>query len=302
MSGPVSSEGERQVNYVHPEYLIEPAALAAKLEQPDLRVFDATVHLVPAERGYRAESGKADYDQAHIAGAVFLDQLRALSDTTSGLGFTLPEASVLQAVLRDAGINTDSDVVVYSSGHMMWATRAWWLLHYAGVGKVAVLNGGFRSWQDQALPVSSEAASYPAGNFEGAIRKDHFVDKQAVLNAIGSGSICTVNALAPDVYAGTAKMSYGRKGHITGSINVHYDTLLDKGRFLPADALRDVLDKGGLLGPERVYAYCGGGISATIDAFACKLVGKEDVAVYDGSMSEWVRDEALPMTEGQYAG
>ena len=289
------------MSYVHPEYLIEPEALAAKLEQPELRIFDATVHLVPAERGYRAESGKADYDQAHIAGAAFLDQLRALSDTTSGLGFTLPEASVLQGALRDAGISADSDVVVYSSGHMMWATRAWWLLHYAGVERVAVLNGGFRSWQEQGLPVSSEAVSYPAGNFAGAVRSDHFVDQRAVLDAIGSSAICTVNALAPDVYSGEAKMSYGRKGHITGSINVHYDTLLDKGRFLPAEPLRAVLEAGGLLGPERVYAYCGGGISATIDAFACKLVGKEDVAVYDGSMSEWVRDEALPMTEGPNA-
>ncbi|MEM1436196.1 MAG: rhodanese-like domain-containing protein, partial [Pseudomonadota bacterium] len=184
------------MDYVHPEYLIEPAALAAKLEEPGLRVFDATVHLVPAERGYRAESGKADYDEGHIRGAVFLDQLRALSDTTSGLGFTLPEASVLQAALGAAGITADSDVVVYSSGHMMWATRAWWLLHYAGVEKAAVLNGGFRSWKDAGLPVSRDAATYPAGSFQGAVRSNRFVDQRAVLDAIGSDAICTVNALA----------------------------------------------------------------------------------------------------------
>ena len=97
-------------------------------------------------------------------------------------------------------------------------------------------------------------------------------------------------------------MSYGRKGHITGSVNVHYDELLDGNRFRPADELRASLAAKGLLDADRVIAYCGGGISATIDALACLLIGKGEVAVYDGSMSEWVRDEALPMTTGTEPG
>ncbi len=123
-----------------------------------------------------------------------------------------------------------------------------------------------------------------------------------MLAAIGDEAVCTVNALSPDVYTGEGKMSYGRKGHITGSVNVFYDELLDNGRFRPAADLQAALASKGLLDADRVIAYCGGGISATIDALACLLVGKETVAVYDGSMSEWVRDESLPMTEGALPG
>ena len=123
-----------------------------------------------------------------------------------------------------------------------------------------------------------------------------------MLAAIGDGAVCTVNALSPQMYAGTAEHSYGRKGHITGSVNLHYDALLADGRFRSADELSNALREKGLLDAERVVTYCGGGISATIDALACLLVGKDEVAVYDGSMSEWVRDPALPMTEGEAPG
>ena len=77
-------------SYARPEYLIEPEALARRLEADQIRVFDGTVFLEPAEKGYRARSGLADYQQAHIPGAAFADQLTQLSDTSSGFGFTLP--------------------------------------------------------------------------------------------------------------------------------------------------------------------------------------------------------------------
>lgn len=290
------------MDYVHPEYLIEAADLASAIGQENLKVFDATVHLVPAEKGYRAESGQADYDRAHVPGAAFMDQIRAVSDTSTGLGFSLPSADALQVGLRGLGIKNEDRIVVYSTGHMMWATRAWWLLSYAGVRNVAVLNGGFAAWQAAGLDTESESRIFPAGDFQVQVRPERFVDQAAVLSAIGDPGICTVNALAPDVYSGTAKMSYGRKGHINGSVNVYYDELLNDGYFRPAAEIRSALEAKGLLAADRVIAYCGGGISATIDALACLLVGKETVAVYDGSMSEWVRDENLPLTEGSDPG
>ncbi|HEY5644298.1 MAG TPA: sulfurtransferase [Pseudomonadales bacterium] len=290
------------MNTAKTDILIEPEELAGSLGAPGLKIFDVTVHLVPAERGYRAESGLADYRAGHVPGAAFLDQIRSVSDTSTGLGFSLPAPDALQAGLRAAGIGEGDRIVVYSTGHLMWATRAWWLLHYAGLDRVSVLNGGFRAWQARSLPVSTEETVYPAGDVVVRPRAHRFVDQQAVLAAIGNGSVCTVNALSPDVYSGEAKMSYGRKGHITGSVNVHYEELLDQGRFRGVDDLRRVLAGKGLLDAERVVAYCGGGISATIDAVACLLVGKDEVAVYDGSMSEWVRDESLPMTLGDQPG
>jgi thiosulfate/3-mercaptopyruvate sulfurtransferase len=286
--------------YLRPDYLIEPAQLSERLGS--VRVFDGTVILEPAEKGYRARAGLDDYQAGHIPGAAFINQMTQVSDTSTGLGFSLPQPQVLQASLAELGATTDAEIVVYSSGHPMWATRLWWLLHYAGHDKVAVLNGGLDAWKAAGLPLDTEASSYPAGSFSAAVRAQRFVDADAVLAAMETDQVCTVNALAPGVYSGESKMSYGRKGHIPGSVNVYYDQLLDAGRFRPGPELRAELDSKGLLQAPRVIAYCGGGISATIDAFACLLVGQEQVAVYDGSMSEWVRDESLPLVTGSEPG
>ena len=287
------------MSHAHPEYLISPAELADDLDNPARRIFDATVFLTPAPAGgYQAESGLAKYEAGHLPGAAFLDLIQAASDTTTGLGFSLAPVRQLEALFRSLGVEDDSEVVLYSTGHVMWATRAWWLLHYCGHRRARVLDGGFRAWRESGFPVSREPSSYPSGSFAARPRPRRFADRDAVLAAIGDAGVCTVNALSGDVHSGASDFSYGRKGHIAGSVNVFYDDLLADGRFKAAQALREVLDAKGLLASPRVIAYCGGGISATVDAFACLLAGQENVAVYDGSLSEWVRDEALPMETG----
>ena len=286
------------MSHAHPEYLISPAELAADLA--GRRILDAAVFLAPAPKGgYRAESGLARFNEGHIPGALFLDLIRDASDAPSGLGFTLPPVAQLERLFARLGISGDSEVVLYSSGHMMWATRAWWLLHYCGHRRARVLDGGLRAWRDGGYPLATDTASYPEGDFKAVPNAALFADKDAVLAAVEDGDVCTVNALSPEVYAGEGDFTYGRKGHIAGSINVHYDELLDDGCFKEGAALRDLLSAGGLLSASKVIAYCGGGISATIDAFACLLCGKDQVAVYDGSMAEWVRDGSLPMETGR---
>ena len=287
------------MTYVHPEYLISPAELAADLDNPKRRIFDATVYLAPASSGgYRADSGLARFEACHVPGAQFLDLVKAASDTTTGLGFTLPPVEQLERLFRNLGVSNDTEVVFYSTGHMMWATRAWWLLRYCGHRNARVLNGGFSAWRKGRHPTTREVSTLGAGTFEAQGETGWFADREAVLSAIGDPGTCTVNALSPDVFAGTSRMHYGRKGHIAGSVNVFYDDLMDHGFLKQAAALRDALNAKGLLDAPRVIAYCGGGISATVDGFACRLLGHGDVAVYDGSMAEWVRDESLPMETG----
>lgn len=282
------------MSYAHPEYLISPAELAADLD--GRRVLDAAVFLSPAPKGgFRAESGLERFNEGHIPGALFLDLVGDASDTSTGLGFTLPPVAQLERLFARLGVSNDTEVVLYSSGHIMWATRAWWLLHYCGHRRARVLNGGLQAWRDGGHPLSTEAASYPEGNFKATPDAALFADRDAVLAAIGDGDVCTVNALSPEMYAGEGDFSYGRKGHIAGSINLHYEDLLEDGCFKDGEALRKSLNAKGLLAAPQVISYCGGGISATIDAFACLLCGKDEVAVYDGSMAEWVRDESLPM-------
>jgi thiosulfate/3-mercaptopyruvate sulfurtransferase len=130
-------------------------------------------------------------------------------------------------------------------------------------------------------------------------RPSLWADLSEMRRVAAEGRTCTINALSPDVYSGE-KNVYGRPGHIPGSHNVFYDTLLDpqSGIFRPLAELRERFTSSGALASPRVITYCGGGISATMDALALTLLGHPNVAVYDGSLSEWARHVELPLTQG----
>ncbi|WP_397419563.1 sulfurtransferase [Phenylobacterium sp.] len=274
--------------------------LAANLSDPDLRVFDATVHLRPAKPGpYVVESGRADYEAGHIPGAAFLDLARDLSDAASALGFTRLKGQALADALGAAGIGPGHKVVCYSTSTPMWATRLWWMLRSAGLADVAVLDGGFARWTAEGRPVETESRRYPAVKAVITERPDAWADKHDVLAAIDDGGVCTINALSAGVHSGEAEMNYGRKGHIKGSRNVPYAALLDaEGRYRSDAELRALFEAVGAFERPRVIFYCGGGISATMDALALTRLGHPSVAVYDGSMSEWTKDPNLPMETG----
>ena len=284
--------------YVHPEFLTSTDDLADMLKDETVRIYDASVILRPNPPGYRAEPGIEAYRAAHIPGAAFLDLMGKLSDRSSGLGFTMPGVDQLEAGFRAAGINNDSRVVFYSSGMMMWATRAWWMLRSCGHKNVSVLDGGLAKWQAEGRTTETGDASYGPGDVSITLDASKWSDKDDVLAAIGADDICTLNALSAGVYSGEAEMHYGRRGHITGSRNVPYESILVEDCVRPASELKALFDAKGILDKPKVICYCGGGISATIDALALCLLGHENVSVYDGSMSEWVRDETLPLELG----
>ena len=281
--------------------LISTPELAARLaaDAPRLRLFDATVHLRPANPGpYTVESGRADYEAAHIPTAAFADLSGELSDANSPLRFTLPPVAQLEAALSSLGLSNGDDCVVYSSTAPMWATRLWWMLRSLGF-EAQVLDGGLTKWRAEGRAVAPGAERYPAGRFRAAPRAGLWANQAEVLRSIGDGAVCMINALTAASHAGTAATHYGRPGHIAGSVNVPYPSLLGAdGAFKSAAELRSTFETAGALGKPRVICYCGGGISATMDALALTLVGHRNVAVYDGSLSEWVLDPALPMATG----
>ena len=259
-----------------------------------------TVHLRPATPGpYRIESGRADYEVAHIPGAAFLDLAADLSDASSALNFTHLPAGRLAAALGAAGIGTGDRVVAYSSTTPMWATRFWWMLRAAGFENAAVLDGGLSAWVAAGLGVEAGDHSYPPATLSLTDRPGAWADRSDVLAAIGDGDVCTINALSASVHSGESSTNYGRKGHIKGSVNVPYAGLVDAhGRYLSDAHLRELFEGVGATRRKRVICYCGGGISATMDALALTRLGHPSVAVYDGSMSEWTRDPTLPMETG----
>jgi thiosulfate/3-mercaptopyruvate sulfurtransferase len=281
--------------------LVSSEWLASNLTNPVLRVFDATVflHVNKDGPGYIPESGRAKWMQAHIPEAGFLDLISEFSDPDANVRFMMPSATRFAMLAGNLGIGDDTAVVLYSAGSVMWSTRAWWMLRSIGFDNVAVLDGGWEKWQRENRPTSNQQTTYPPAQLTPRYRAERWADKADVVRAMADPTVCTINALSPEVYSGEKNM-YGRPGHIPGSHNVFYNTLLDSndGTFLKPAALRDRFAAIGAIEHPRVIAYCGGGISATMDALALTLIGHPNVAVYDGSMMEWVADTALPLVNG----
>jgi len=287
--------------FTHPEFLIDTDALERQLGDPDLRVFDCTTILIPDPKTtYQAVPARADFEKGHIPGAQFIDLQADLSDKNHRLRFMLPSAEDFAAAMSRFGVGEGTRVVLYSTTTPQWATRVWWLLRVFDFDKAAVLDGGWQKWSREGRPVETGAARpRPPGHFIVREQRPLMVGKEAVLQGIGDGAVCTLNALAPEQHAGTGGNTYGRPGRIKGSVNLPAAHLIDPATsaFLPAAELRRRFEGVGAFGRE-VITYCGGGIAASADAFALVMLGHPDVKLYDASMSEWATDPTLPMETG----
>lgn len=255
--------------------LADPEDVARLLDDPRLRVYDASVRLERAPEGgpYGVVSGRDRYVDEHVAGAAFADIAGALADPGAPHAFTLPSPERFAAGAGALGIRPGVHAVVYAQESPMWATRLWWLLRYFGFDDVSVLDGGLPAWR--------------------AARAD-------VEAIVADGGACLLNALRPEAFRGEGPSSYSRPGRIPGSVNVPWTGLIDEhtNRFRPGPELAAALAAGGVRADEPLVAYCGGGISATVDLFALALVGRRDARLYDGSLAEWTADLALPVEIG----
>jgi thiosulfate/3-mercaptopyruvate sulfurtransferase len=285
--------------FVHPEFLVETDWLAQHLT--DVIVLDCTVHLIPDPKiTYVVKPAREDFEAGHIPGAQFCDVSKDVSDTTQKLNFMRQKPDDFAAAMRRFGIGNTSRVVTYSTGNPWWATRVWWLLREFGHDNAAVLDGGWQKWTAEGRAVETgPATKHPPSDFTVHEVRNLMVGKEEVKAAIGNAGICTVNALMPAQHTGIGGNSYGRPGHIAGSVNVPAAHLLDPATnaFLPADELRHRLGAVGAL-DRPVIAYCGGGIAASADALILTMLGHRDVKIYDASLSEWAKDESLPMETG----
>ena len=287
-------------------YLISAETLAARLDDPKLRIVDATLRFT---RGTHASKARADnyaaYAQCHITGAVFVDVERDIADPQSGLRFMLPSAAQFAETMARLGIGDDTQVVVYSATDMLWATRFWWVLRAFGVQNVAVLDGGLPHWIRQGLPITDIVPNITPAHFTArAADVQQIATKEsisALLPHLGTAAVL-VDTLSADHYRGTPKISYGypRPGHIAGAINVPSSQFVDAetGCMLPPADIAARYDAA--LGAEDKPAifYCGAGIAASLGAFAAAVAGRTQIQLYDASLQEWAADPALPMATG----
>ena len=301
------------MEFTSPEYLVSTDWLASHLDDPDVRVLDVTAKLTSRIEN-RAET--ECYQASHIPSSSFFDVASGkgvLSNVDDDLPWMWPGPEQITGALAAVGVGPDAKVVLVArtpregiDSGTMWCTRAWWTLHHYGVD-CAILHGGIERWEaegrsltDAPTVVRPAARFVPAKGWESAraTRDDVLAVVRDLEIGGGRASTCLVDALPADSFDGTG-MSYGpRSGHITGAVNVPFRSLIEAetAGFVDADTMHTRLSEAGLLEASKIITYCGGAIAATVDAFALALFGKDNVAVYDGSLMEWTVDPDLPMT------
>lgn len=271
--------------YAKPEALVSTAWLADHMTAPDLRIVDATYFLPNVKRDARAE-----YAQRHIPGAVFFD-IDEIKDETNPLPHMLPSPEKFSSRVRKLGLGDGNRIVCYDTHGLMSAARAWWMFRVFGHNDVAVLDGGLPKWVAEGRPVEDTIPAPAERHF--TARRNNFLvrdfdqisanltaKRETVLDARSAGRF---NGTEPEIRPNT------RSGHIPGARSLPYTELLDPATktVLPADRLAAQFAKTGVDMKGPIVCSCGSGVTAGILALGLYLLGRDDVAVYDGSWSEW---------------
>lgn len=280
----------------HPRFLTPPGPLvggdwlAERIGMPGLVVFDASV-------GAHRDTGR------RIPGARPFDLDGALSDHTAAAPHTMPGPAAFAEAMRALGVDDTSTVVAYDGAGIYSSARAWWMLRAMGFDRVAVLDGGLPAWLAAGLPVEERRPGYggPHGSFTARPRAGLLVDAATVSAALADPAAAVLDARTRERFAGTAPEPRPglRGGHMPGAVSLPFGELQrPDGLMRPAAELRTAF--GAAAGErERLYFSCGSGVTACVLALGADLAGYGELAVYDGSWSEWgVPSPDRPVVQG----
>lgn len=250
--------------------------------------------------------GREDYDRGHLPDAVHVDLDNELSGPPGAAGrHPLPDPDALQRTLRAAGVRDDRSVVVYDADNGSVAARAWWLLRWAGHGRVAVLDGGFAAWTADGRPVTTDVPAPQPGDFTVRPGGMPVLDAAAAAELARDGIL--LDARAPERYRGDVEPIDSRAGHIPGAVNAPFAGHVgEDGHWRPPAELAERFTGIGVAGGRPVGAYCGSGVTAASVVLALEVAGVTSVVapaeLYVGSWSEWSGDPTRPIATGSEPG
>ena len=278
-----------------PKTLVSTAWLAAHRSDPDLRVIDASWYLPDAGR-----DAKAEYKAAHIPGARFFD-IDEITDSRSNLPHMAPPPEKFVSRMRAMGIGDGHQVVVYDGSGLFSAARVWWTFRLMGKTDVAVLDGGFPKWQAEGREVEDMPPVLRDRHI--TVSRQHALVKDVtqVAHAAKLGEAEIIDARSAARFKGEAPEPRPglRAGHIPGSKNVPYDSLLNPdGTMKPVADLRAVFEAAGVNLSKPAITSCGSGVTAAVLSLALERMGHKNHALYDGSWAEWGMYEDLAVEKG----
>lgn len=262
--------------------LVSTAWLAERLGDPAVRVVDATLPLV-GQPGH----GRDAYLAGHIPGAVFFD-INAIADPDTDLPHMLPTPEGFAAAAGSLGLSRDAVIVVYDAHGIYSAPRVWWTLRVMGYPQVFVLDGGLKAWRAEGRPVETETPSTTPVDVTPLPVPALVSDLDAVTEVLASGAAQVVDARSAARFRGEAaepRVSL-RSGHMPGALNLPFNEVVNAdGTLKSAAELRTAFAHVDLNRP--IVTTCGSGVTASVLALALARLGRFDVAVYDGSWTEW---------------
>lgn len=251
-----------------------------------------------------AENPHQNYYKRRIEHAHFFD-IESIADHQSDLPHMLPSADHFASAMSRLGLSNNDNIVIYGqSGMVMGPARVWWMFRAFGHENVAVLNGGLPAWIKEGYEVNtSQPESHPPAKYIANLQKNLVRTKDQVQKAIDDEKTVILDARAAGRFSGEEPEPRAgmRSGHIPKAKNVPCMSLIDQntGKIKPDDALRDTLKAGGFKPNHDIITSCGSGVTACVIALALYKLGYDDVAVYDGSWSEWGNESLdLPIETG----
>lgn len=288
------------------QFLVETAWLAEHLQDSNLRIVDMRGYVRSAPRA-GGEPGlqdatysgaRADYEQGHIPGALYVDWTRDIVNLSDAVEAQIASPEQFAEVMGQLGIGDQHLVVAYDAHPAsQFATRLWWALRYYGHQQVVVLNGGLPKWLAEQRSLDKATPAYPAALFTPHIQPQLRATAEDVLALLGKSGVSLLDARDHGQYSGKTARGEGRRGHIPGAINLPREDLINPqdGTFRSNAELQQAFTEAHVTPDQHVVAYCNGGVAATSVLFSLAMLGYPQLTNYDGSWNEWGVRHDLPV-------